>query len=498
MEVTHAVEFLLLVLLEKLSWSDTKVVLPDANVTCIIPEDCILPCSFKPTSTVVIHWYKQQIPVHSYYYNKDQFGLQNKHFSGRTCLFNSHIPHGNASLLLRRVKVQDRGRYKCYTSTRKHNQEMFVNLEVKGQCAAMVLAPVYLGLATFTASADCFYLFAPAQLWVVERAPIQTVTITMTDEWVTCSSQNVYPVPQISWATNPPSSQHAIENSTIRTTDHKGLFTVESMVRIVGNLTSYTYLCSFKSADKTQVWTASWKNQEDLTYEEGHPVLIPCNAPQMLRNFSLTWTFTSSSEPTLILRYDNRTRHTVNQWEGQAELDQDLVLLGDGSLLLKKPNSQDHSGTYTCTFTAVNTKRIFQTNVNITVAATSVDEQSMQRSWWSTAASAVFVLFTVIVALLQCVKQNAKENRTASHRHNGTGVIEGGLLLYMDLNPSAVRVRPHGAGAHEQESSLVTGPDHCDRTLEPSPEAEQEEEPAEPAEEANEEQRDRFECNEPV
>uniref|UniRef100_A0A3P9HW52 HERV-H LTR-associating 2a, tandem duplicate 2 n=1 Tax=Oryzias latipes TaxID=8090 RepID=A0A3P9HW52_ORYLA len=461
MAVTHAVEFLLLVFLEKLSWSDAKVVLPDANVTCIIPEDCILPCSFKPASTVVIHWYKQQIPVHSYYYNKDQFGLQNKHFSGRTCLFNSHIPHGNASLLLRRVKVQDRGRYKCYTSTRKSNQEMFVNLEVK--------------------------------------APIQMVTIKMTEEWVTCSSQNVYPVPQVSWATNPPSSQEALENSTIRTTDHKGLFTVESMLRIVGNFNNYTYLCSFKSSDKTEVWTASWKNQEDVTNEEGHPVLIPCNAPQMLHNFSLTWTFSSSSEPTLILRYDNRTRQTTNQWEGQAELDQDLVLLGDGSLLLNKPDSQEHSGTYTCMFTALHSKHIFQTKVNITVAAISVDEQNTQRSWWSSAASAAFVLFTVIVALLQCVKQNAKENSTASHRHNGTGVIEGGRLLYMDLNPSAIRVGPHGADidkeqaqseVHNQASSLLTKPKDCDRTLGEGSETEQEEKPVEPAEEANEEQQE--------
>lgn len=109
-----------------------SVLLPDLNVTCIIQDDCVLPCSYRPTSTVVIHWYKQQIPVHSYYYHKDQFGLQNKHFSGRTSLFNSHIPQGNASLLLRRVKVQDKGRYKCYTSTRKGNQEMFVNLELKG------------------------------------------------------------------------------------------------------------------------------------------------------------------------------------------------------------------------------------------------------------------------------------------------------------------------------------------------------------------------------
>uniref|UniRef100_A0A3B3DW33 Ig-like domain-containing protein n=2 Tax=Oryzias melastigma TaxID=30732 RepID=A0A3B3DW33_ORYME len=326
------------------------------------------------------------------------------------------------------------------------------------------------------------------------KAPIQTVTITMTDEWVTCSSQNVYPVPQISWATNPPSAQDVIGNSTIRTTDHKGLFTVESMVRIVGNLTSYTYLCSFKSADKTQVWTASWKNQEGLTHEEGRPLLIPCNAPQMLLNFSLSWTFSSSSEPTLILKYDNRTRHTVNQWEGQAELDQDLVLLGDASLLLKKPDSQDHSGTYTCTFSTLNSKHILQTNVNITVAAMSVDEQSMQRSWWSTAASAAFVLFTVIVALLQCVKQNAKANSTTSHRHNGTGVIEGGLLLYMDLNPHGAELDKERA--HDQASSLVTGLDDSDRTLGASPEAEQEEEPVEPAGDANEEQR--FDCSEPV
>ena len=82
---------------------------------------------------MVIHWYKQHIPVHSYYYHKDQFGLQNKNFNGRTGLFNAEITHGNASLLLRRVKIQDKGKYKCYTSTRKVNQETFVNLEVKGQ-----------------------------------------------------------------------------------------------------------------------------------------------------------------------------------------------------------------------------------------------------------------------------------------------------------------------------------------------------------------------------
>uniref|UniRef100_A0A3Q3B6Z1 HERV-H LTR-associating 2a, tandem duplicate 2 n=1 Tax=Kryptolebias marmoratus TaxID=37003 RepID=A0A3Q3B6Z1_KRYMA len=357
----------------------------NVNVTCIVHDDCILPCSFRPTGTVVIHWYKQQIPVHSYYYHKDQFGLQNKHFSGRTSLFNSHIPQGNASLLLRRVKVQDKGRYKCYTSTRKGNQEMFVNLEL-----FIFLPPVHLN----------------------------SVIMEVNDATVTCVSHNIYPMPQVIWATDPPSAQETLENSTIRTTDHKGLFTVESTLRIVGNLSNLTYFCSFISADKTQVWTASRKNQGTVC----------------LQNFSLTWTFASSSEPTLIVRYDNRTRHTVNLWEGQAELDQDLLLQGDGSLLLDKPDSGEHSGTYSCTFSSSQSRHVVQTEVNITVASISESradritsssqgtdprglpvkrtcsvagrgEKSRRRSWWSTAASAAFVLFTVIVALPQCARQ---------------------------------------------------------------------------------------------
>lgn len=95
-------------------------------------------------------------------------------------------------------------------------------------------------------------------------ALIQSVIMEMTDEMVTCSSPNIYPIPQVTWATDPTSAQGALENSTIKTTDHKGLFTVESTLRILGNLANHTFFCSFTSADKTQVWTASRKNQGAL------------------------------------------------------------------------------------------------------------------------------------------------------------------------------------------------------------------------------------------
>lgn len=110
---------------------------------------------------------------------------------------------------------------------------------------------------------------------------------------------------------------------------------------------------------------------EDITQEEGYALSIPCITPHSLQNFSLTWTFDSSSDPVVILRYDNRTRYTFNLWEGQAELDQDLLLLGDGSLLLLKPESEEHSGTYICTFSGLQSRHIVQTRVNITVASIS-------------------------------------------------------------------------------------------------------------------------------
>lgn len=108
-----------------------------------------------------------------------------------------------------------------------------------------------------------------------------------------------------------------------------------------------------------------------ITQEEGHALSIPCIAPHTLQNFSLTWTFTSSSEPTVILRYDTKNRHTFNLWEGQAELNQEVLLLGDGSLLLHKPDTEEHSGTYTCTFSGMQSKHVVQTHVNVTVSSIS-------------------------------------------------------------------------------------------------------------------------------
>ncbi|KAI4871337.1 hypothetical protein NFI96_018889 [Prochilodus magdalenae] len=410
----------------------------DAQVTCLFHEDCILPCSFRPTSAVVIHWYKQQIPVHSYYYNKDQFGLQNKHFSGRTSLFNSQIAQGNASLVLRKVKVQDRGRYKCYTSTRKGNQETFVNLGVK--------------------------------------ALIQLVKIELTEEKVTCLAQNIYPAPHLFWYTDPPTEPASLHNYTRNTADSKGLFTIESTVSVMGNISQYAYFCSVVSADGSQVWTASVNRQgiytgqrfklqyltvypaalweicrslmskrnelidglsasmevsvsgldyiqehledaDELFGEEGSALLIPCMVPQPHHNFTLSWTFIRTNDPIIIFTYDSRTRKVSTPWENRADMDIEQAHVGNGSLTLLSPDSLSHSGVYTCTFSSFQMKHQVQTRVNVTVRVTDADESVCRRSWWGTAASVFIFVLTISVALSRCLRF-----RGDRQQHTNTGV----------------------------------------------------------------------------
>lgn len=95
-------------------------------------ETCVLPCSYSGTD-VVIHWLQVSagdLPVHAFYHNRDQLGNQNQRFRNRTSLFRDQISRGNASLQLTGVKVQDEGRYKCYTSTLSGGHDSFISLKI--------------------------------------------------------------------------------------------------------------------------------------------------------------------------------------------------------------------------------------------------------------------------------------------------------------------------------------------------------------------------------
>ncbi|XP_058868321.1 CD276 antigen homolog [Acipenser ruthenus] len=93
-----------------------------SSVKCTEGQDCILSCTFYYTAwdeTSGVIWRRAETDhiVHSYYKNTDQLAHQLPQYVNRTSLFDSELQRGNASLLLRRVREEDAGKYECSVYT---------------------------------------------------------------------------------------------------------------------------------------------------------------------------------------------------------------------------------------------------------------------------------------------------------------------------------------------------------------------------------------------
>uniref|UniRef100_A0A4W6D7K0 Ig-like domain-containing protein n=1 Tax=Lates calcarifer TaxID=8187 RepID=A0A4W6D7K0_LATCA len=183
----------------------------DTEVSCVFMESCILPCSFQYTADIYIHWIQEtegHPPVHSFYYNKDQLGLQDQFFRGRTSLFKDQISRGNASLQLTGVEVQDQGRYRCHTSTMRGNKDSFINLRVD--------------------------------------APVSKVNMEQVGNRIICSSEGIYPKPDLTWSTSPPSNLNLQNQSSIQQTEQQ-LYNISSSLILSDSETDLIYICTIST-----------------------------------------------------------------------------------------------------------------------------------------------------------------------------------------------------------------------------------------------------------
>ncbi|XP_072534140.1 CD276 antigen homolog [Salminus brasiliensis] len=333
-----------------LAWliTETSGKTPDIQVACLFSKDCILPCSFKPTGGEEVQWFKQYDLVYSLPQGSDHPSEQ---FVGRTSVSAQQLALGNASLLLQRCGLQDRGRYKCRIAKAKEENESFVIVKVE--------------------------------------APIHSVNLEVTRlsgfEEVKCSTQGVYPAPRVSWSTEPPT---LLKPVTRKIPNRLGLYDVESKLKRLRDQSNITYICTVNSSYSNQTWRASLTetviNDITLTSKldsslvwtevnsaEGKDFTIPCKVPWVTRNFSLTWTFTltGTNKPTVICTYDSEAQLLTNQWEGRAWLDALVVQAGDGSLRLLSPQSAENTGTYICIVSSLQRSHESQTAVNITSLA---------------------------------------------------------------------------------------------------------------------------------
>ncbi|KAK6467681.1 CD276 antigen-like, partial [Huso huso] len=95
-----------------------------SSVKCTAGQDCILSCSFYYTAggwdeKSGVIWRRAETGriVHNYHDNANQLARQFPQYVSRTSLFDSELQRGNTSLLLRRVREEDAGEYKCSVST---------------------------------------------------------------------------------------------------------------------------------------------------------------------------------------------------------------------------------------------------------------------------------------------------------------------------------------------------------------------------------------------
>uniref|UniRef100_A0A3Q2Z3A7 Ig-like domain-containing protein n=1 Tax=Hippocampus comes TaxID=109280 RepID=A0A3Q2Z3A7_HIPCM len=137
-----------------------------SDVRCRWNTSCLLEGNFSVGDDVAIYWIRfPEILVHSFSYEVDRLKKQDKRFRGRTSLFKENIGKGNASLLLKDVVVGDEGRYMCRVGTLMGISDSFVNLHIE--------------------------------------APVTQIHIHCDGRRLICSSDRIFPRPELRWSTVP-------------------------------------------------------------------------------------------------------------------------------------------------------------------------------------------------------------------------------------------------------------------------------------------------------
>ncbi|XP_060717676.1 uncharacterized protein hhla2b.1 [Tachysurus vachellii] len=371
-----------------LNKTDGKI--QDVHVTCQYSEVCVLPCSFSPSGREEIRWFRHDVLI---YTHPQSTKLQDQLFTSRMSVPADELSLGNASLLLQRCVLSDRGRYRCQVTTGEKTNDYFILLKVE--------------------------------------APIRSVKLEVTRlsgyEEVKCSTYEVYPAPHIFWSTDPPTPVEKLKYTTRKMPDKQGLYIIESKLKRLGQRRDLSYICSINSSSAAQMWTASLAEtvHNNITFQskvysfstwmeinssEGQDVTIPCRSPWNLQNFTLTWTFAKADTSTVICTYDSKTQLISNLWNGTAQLEPQRVQQGDGSLQLLAVQSLEHMGTYTCNISAFQRNHVGQTRVNITSQQSENEDLRMvsSRPWWIPFVVVIVLGLIIAAAIVGIVKLQKK------------------------------------------------------------------------------------------
>ncbi|KAF7691592.1 hypothetical protein HF521_010559 [Silurus meridionalis] len=337
----------------------------DITVTCIstsVPTSvCVLPCTSPYNG--VIHWEKDEKIVHSFFKKADQLAYQDADFKDRTSLFQDQIPQGNISLMLRKIRPKDEGRYKCYTATDSDNKEQFVLLKV--------------------------------------RVPLKQVDLKKTNEGISCVAKDIYPKPGISWYRD----KSPVESFVKTTVDKEGLFSVSSVFpqSVTENT---TYICSINTEE--EIFTASLRKERAEIYP-GQDATIHCPVSKENAGNITLW----FGESFIKLSYSQTTQQSTikDQWRGKT-----LHLAHDGTVTIHNLGSAEDTGTYICERTTAQSRYMVETSLKITSASHHVGTGVG-------IALGVLLLIIIIAGVIFWKKRGKKEEKAAKVSTEGKPAI---------------------------------------------------------------------------
>ncbi|KAK2886742.1 hypothetical protein Q8A73_020688 [Channa argus] len=293
----------------------------------------------------------------------DQLVHQDQNFRNRTSLFKEQISRGNASLQLTRVRVQDQGRYKCYTLTKIwENKDSFIKLKLD--------------------------------------APVSKIHIEQEGNRITCSSEGIYPEPEITWSTNPPST---FKRTTIVQQTEQQLYNISSSLILSDNVTDVDHSCSISTRRNSRtatLWHISVKNPSSALTQ---------TVPQTSQDFSLIWTFNHSQ--LILTQTRSDVPYTVtDEWRLHVK-----TLSESGSLILQGLSSHQE-GTYTCELSS-------KEETIITNSCVKIEEENPSRVTGIVGGAVTAILVkaaAVICLVLYCKKKPADSTvnrREMKQRH---------------------------------------------------------------------------------
>nr|XP_014351344.1 PREDICTED: ribonuclease inhibitor-like [Latimeria chalumnae] len=192
-------------------------------------EEIILQCQLDPpidATNMEVRWFRtvNSDLVHLYWYNEDDYRMQNIAYKERTRLSKKDLVTGTISLYLRNVGFTDEGRFTCFVGSENKAEESQIEVKVGG------FNEPELELLDYELSG--FY-------YAIR---------------ILCKTEGWYPKPEIHWTNENGEDLTTLSKSTIER-NVEGFFTVESHINVMKGFENF-FSCVLKNSFPTTAKTS--------------------------------------------------------------------------------------------------------------------------------------------------------------------------------------------------------------------------------------------------